>query len=277
MYEDGDWQQLEVRLRVAFATEGQSGLGIQLATMKTQALHWGLISPYSCWASGSACLWQERTLSTALRAGAIEKKTKVAFEFADKLYPSFVSQGSNLQNNASVSIDQDFSRAGCAEALLEPLRRVLLAFAVKNPEVGYCQSMDLIVAVLLECCDEENTFWILCHLVEDVLPENYTRSLVGVRVETMVLECLSASCLPTLHQHLLQYGVFFLHSQRPGSCAFTWTCCQPPQHTRCFPVFCRRGRWFSCELPFPSCISWDPAWSWPQALRKSSNYFEARP
>lgn len=144
-------------------------------------------------------------------SGAIGKKTKVASELgqeADVLYPSFVSQGLSLRNEASGVIDVDVPRTGCVEALLEPLRRVLLAFAAKNPQIGYCQSMNFIVATLLECCDEESTFWILCSLVEDMLPENYyTRNMIGVRVDMMVLNSLVMRHLPTLHAHFVEHEV----------------------------------------------------------------------
>jgi len=127
---------------------------------------------------------------------------------ADKLYPSFVSHGLNLRNEASGVIDVDVPRTGCVEALLEPLRRVLLAFAAKNPQIGYCQSMNFIVATLLECCDEESAFWILCSLVEDMLPENYyTRNMIGVRVDMMVLNSLVMRHLPSLHAHFLEHEV----------------------------------------------------------------------
>ena len=144
-------------------------------------------------------------------SGAIGKKSQVASELGempDSLYPSFASQGSSLQNEASLVIDVDVPRTGCAEALLEPLRRVLLAFAFKNPQIGYCQSMNFIVAALLEHCDEESAFWIFCSLVEDMLPENYyTRNMIGVRVDMLVLNSLVKSYLPTLHAHLVEHEV----------------------------------------------------------------------
>ena len=144
-------------------------------------------------------------------SGAIGKKSQVAAELGqtpDSLYPSFTAQGLLLQNEASGVIDVDVPRTGCAEALLEPLRRVLLAFAVKNPQIGYCQSMNFIVATLLEFCDEESAFWILCSLVEDMLPENYyTRNMVGVRVDMLVLTSLVKLHLPILHAHLVEHDI----------------------------------------------------------------------
>lgn len=49
------------------------------------------------------------------------------------------------------------------------LRRVLLAFSVHNHEVGYCQSMNYIAALLLLAMDrdEEKTFWVLVSLIDD--------------------------------------------------------------------------------------------------------------
>ena len=56
---------------------------------------------------------------------------------------------------------------------------------VRNNEIGYCQSMNFVVATMLMYCSEEQSFWILCSLVEDVLPEGYyTETLSGLRAAT---------------------------------------------------------------------------------------------
>lgn len=49
------------------------------------------------------------------------------------------------------------------------LRRVLLAFSVQNPHVGYCQSMNFLAAALLLALDraEEKAFWVLVCLIDD--------------------------------------------------------------------------------------------------------------
>ena len=41
------------------------------------------------------------------------------------------------------------------------LRRVLNAYVLRNPRIGYCQGMNFIVAKLLTCMDEENAFWVM--------------------------------------------------------------------------------------------------------------------
>ena len=49
------------------------------------------------------------------------------------------------------------------------LRRVLLAFSVQNPRIGYCQSMNFLAAALLLALDrsEEKAFWVLVCLIDD--------------------------------------------------------------------------------------------------------------
>ncbi|KAJ0959645.1 putative Rab-GTPase-TBC domain-containing protein [Helianthus annuus] len=46
------------------------------------------------------------------------------------------------------------------------LRRLLLAYARHNPDVGYCQAMNFFAAMLLLMMPEENAFWyaFACHL-----------------------------------------------------------------------------------------------------------------
>ena len=67
----------------------------------------------------------------------------------------------------------------------EALRRVLLAFSVHNPAIGYCQSMNYITAMLLLVLakDEESAFWVLVALLDN-----------GANLP-FVTSCLSASSL----------------------------------------------------------------------------------
>ena len=48
------------------------------------------------------------------------------------------------------------------------LRRVLLAYSVHEPGVGYCQGMNYIVSMLLLCMRqcEEGAFWVLASLID---------------------------------------------------------------------------------------------------------------
>ena len=47
--------------------------------------------------------------------------------------------------------------------------------------MGYCQGVGVIAAVLLLILEEEDAFWLLCAIVEDLLPASYyTPSLTGI-------------------------------------------------------------------------------------------------
>lgn len=51
--------------------------------------------------------------------------------------------------------------------------------------------MGVIVANLLLVCLEEDTFWIMCSLIEDILPPNYySHSLLGVCSDEKIINHL---------------------------------------------------------------------------------------
>eukprot|EP00002_Diphylleia_rotans_P033496 TRINITY_DN7129_c0_g1_i1.p1 TRINITY_DN7129_c0_g1~~TRINITY_DN7129_c0_g1_i1.p1 ORF type:complete len:998 (+),score=228.82 TRINITY_DN7129_c0_g1_i1:101-3094(+) len=89
-------------------------------------------------------------------------------------------------------------------AFLDSLRRILVTYACIRPEVGYCQSMNYVVATLLLFMSEEEAFWMLCHLIENlVAPDFYSTTLFGVNVEHRVLRALLQEKLPKVYAHLL--------------------------------------------------------------------------
>jgi len=84
---------------------------------------------------------------------------------------------------------------------LTSLRNVLVAYAVHNPQVGYCQSMNFIVAVLLLIVDEESAFWCLTAVVERLLPGHFTSRMVMSLVDQGVLRNLLRKQDPELMAH----------------------------------------------------------------------------
>ncbi|KAI3340483.1 TBC domain protein [Ustulina deusta] len=84
------------------------------------------------------------------------------------------------------------------------LSEVLRAYARRNPEVGYCQGMNLITAnLLLIMPSTEDTFWVLVSIIELILPRGYyDHSLMASRADQNVLRQYVAAVLPKLSQHL---------------------------------------------------------------------------
>jgi len=89
------------------------------------------------------------------------------------------------------------------------LRKVLVAYARRNPRVGYVQGMGFIAALLLVfIADDELAFWTLSAIVEHHLPADYfSATLVGLRAEQAVFAELLALKLPRLARHMALHCV----------------------------------------------------------------------
>ncbi|GJJ71620.1 TBC1 domain family member 8/9 [Entomortierella parvispora] len=86
---------------------------------------------------------------------------------------------------------------------LGALRRVLVSYSWRNPAIGYAQSMNIVAAVMLLHLKEEDTFWLLAAVCEEILPDYYSRTLVGVQIDQRVFLHLVGISLPALAQHFL--------------------------------------------------------------------------
>ncbi|KAL9592978.1 MAG: hypothetical protein Q9179_006198, partial [Wetmoreana sp. 5 TL-2023] len=89
------------------------------------------------------------------------------------------------------------------------LNEVLLAYSRRNPDVGYCQGMNLITAsLLLIMPTAEDAFWMLSSIIENILPaQYYDRSLLASRADQKVLLSYIAEVLPKLHAHFDNLGI----------------------------------------------------------------------
>ena len=83
------------------------------------------------------------------------------------------------QGAVHAAIDADVQRTFPGHRMFETpeglaaLRRVLVAYSVHSPSVGYCQALNFVAAMLLLFVDEEEAFWLLDAILRKLLPDNY--------------------------------------------------------------------------------------------------------
>lgn len=91
------------------------------------------------------------------------------------------------------------------------LARVLLAYAVHDPEVGYCQGMNFVAAFLLTKMSEEHAYWALYTVMtrpQYRLRLFYLPDLSGLLVAKHQFRSLFELHLPALYQHFTANDVY---------------------------------------------------------------------
>jgi len=93
-----------------------------------------------------------------------------------------------------------------SEEAIEMLRRVLIAYAIRNRKVEYCQSMNYICALLLLFTKEEDAFWLFCYIIEDICCVDkqfyHSKALEGWIIDQCVFTVMVEKMLPGLSRHL---------------------------------------------------------------------------
>ncbi|KAJ3103972.1 TBC1 domain member 8B [Phlyctochytrium planicorne] len=85
---------------------------------------------------------------------------------------------------------------------IDALRRLLTTYSWRNPAIGYAQALNIISAVLLLYLREEDAFWLLSTIIERILPDQYTKTLVGSVVDQSVYTHLVQVHMPALAAHM---------------------------------------------------------------------------
>jgi|SaaInlStandDraft_6_1057023.scaffolds.fasta_scaffold05350_2 TBC1 domain family member 2A len=85
---------------------------------------------------------------------------------------------------------------------VEKLSRVLKSYALRNVEVGYCQSMNFLCGLMLLLMDEHQALMTMANLVESTLQGFYEAHLKGLHVELRVLSHWVDRRIPKLAEHL---------------------------------------------------------------------------
>lgn len=102
--------------------------------------------------------------------------------------------GSNIPKHSSVIVETQMIRS---------LRRVLYAFALHNPRIGYTQSLNFITGMLLLFLPEEKAFWMLHIITSELFPGTHEISLEGANVDMWILMVLLRDNLPGVYTKLV--------------------------------------------------------------------------
>ena len=73
---------------------------------------------------------------------------------------------------------------------MDQLRRVSIAYSIRNTEIGYCQGFNFIIGRFLKILSEEESFWMLTQLLESFIPIDYYSKMVGVIIDHNILNML---------------------------------------------------------------------------------------
>ncbi|XP_010765031.1 small G protein signaling modulator 3 [Notothenia coriiceps] len=144
-------------------------------------------------------------------AGALQKKRT-----SEISYREIIKNSSNDDSSTSKQIDKDLLRTMPTNACfcsmssvgVPRLKRVLRALAWLYPDIGYCQGTGMVVSCLLLFLEEEDVLWMMCALIEDLLPPAYFSStLLGVQTDQRVLRQLIVQYLPALDRLLQEHDI----------------------------------------------------------------------
>ncbi|XP_040842429.1 small G protein signaling modulator 3 isoform X2 [Ochotona curzoniae] len=144
-------------------------------------------------------------------SGALQKKKSSELSYRD-----MVRNSSNDETIAAKQIEKDLLRTMPSNACFASvdsvgvprLRRVLRALAWLYPEIGYCQGTGMVAACLLLFLEEEDAFWMMGAVIEDLLPASYfSTTLLGVQTDQRVLRQLIVQYLPRLDKLLQEHDI----------------------------------------------------------------------
>ncbi|XP_066866361.1 small G protein signaling modulator 3 isoform X5 [Kogia breviceps] len=145
-------------------------------------------------------------------SGALQKKRN-----SELSYREIVKDSANDETVAAKQqIEKDLLRTMPSNACfahvssvgVPRLRRVLRALAWLYPEIGYCQGTGMVAACLLLFLEEEDAFWMMCTIIEDLLPASYfSTTLLGVQTDQRLLRHLIVQYLPRLDRLLQEHDI----------------------------------------------------------------------
>ncbi|KAM3138841.1 hypothetical protein pb186bvf_009044 [Paramecium bursaria] len=121
------------------------------------------------------------------------------------LYDEILKLKQNYPDSFFQNIKQDVPRTSAQQNKLHEQRieNILVAYAIRNPFVGYCQGLNFVVHFLANHLkfSEEDTFWIISCLIESIMPLDYYTNMLSVIVDAKILDYYTKIFVPQLNAH----------------------------------------------------------------------------
>ncbi|ETN07042.1 hypothetical protein PPTG_13469 [Phytophthora nicotianae INRA-310] len=143
-------------------------------------------------------------------SGASEKQANAGPNYYAELVKKAETMETETFRQIELDIDRTFGHSGttiCSVSGRDQLRRILRAYSLRNPSVGYCQGLNFIVAFLMLMADEEVIFWLLSVFCEDLYPGYYSPAMSDIQRDMLVLKQLIAEELPQLDEFAAEVGL----------------------------------------------------------------------
>jgi hypothetical protein len=126
------------------------------------------------------------SLVERVNQGELNKDDREAIERdLDRTFPDNI----HFRPDPSHIDDGDSDNESDEPSLIKDLRQVLSAFALNNPGIGYCQSLNFLAGLLLLFLkqDTEKAFVLLSIITQNHLPGAHARSLANTEVNVLMM------------------------------------------------------------------------------------------
>jgi hypothetical protein len=114
-------------------------------------------------------------------------------------HPSFLCENPNEEDESKQIVGPGRKSIG----------KILRAYAARNPELGYLQSMNFLAAMLYLVFDgdEPRMFWMMTTIVEDILPGYFTAKLAKLLENVDAFSIVLEQTYPSISKQLEKHGL----------------------------------------------------------------------
>ncbi|KAH8311119.1 hypothetical protein KR044_004481, partial [Drosophila immigrans] len=113
-----------------------------------------------------------------------------------------------ISDSISIDLPRTFPDNIHFDSKKERLFNILCAYAHHNRDVGYCQGLNYIAGLLLIVTDdEEKSFWLLKHIVENIVPQYHSHNMANLLRDLAVFRELVIKRVPAVNRRVEDLGL----------------------------------------------------------------------